>query len=42
MQHNSDAPWLEKLRQEYCVTAEQKDYEINDEILDKVLTKTAK
>ena len=41
VQHNSEAPWLEKLRQEYCVTAEQKDYEINDEILDKVLTRMA-
>ena len=39
--HNSEAPWLEKLRQEYCVTAEQKDYETNDEILDKVPTKMA-
>ena len=34
-------PWLEKLRQEYCVTAEQKDYEITDETLDKALTKMA-
>ena len=41
VQHNSEAPWLEKLIQEYCVTAEQKDYEINGEILDKVLTRMA-
>ena len=41
VQHNGEAPWLEKLRQQYCVTAEQKYYEINDEILDKVLTKMA-
>ena len=39
VQPNNEAPWLEKLRQEYCVTTEQKDYEITDEILDKALTK---
>ena len=41
VQHNNEAPWLEKLRHEYCVTAKQKDYEITDEILDKALTKMA-
>ena len=33
VQDNSEAPWLEKLRQENCVTAEQKGYEINDGFL---------
>ena len=42
VQHNNEAPWLEKLRQEYCVAAEQKNYEITDEILDKTLTKMGK
>ena len=38
-QHNTEAPWLEDLKQEYCKNVKAKDYEITDEVLDKVLSK---
>ena len=40
-QHNEEAPWIKELEKEYCTGANQKDYEITDEILDRVLTKLA-
>ena len=40
-QHNEEAPWIKELEKEYCTDANQKDYEITDEILDRVLTKLA-
>ena len=40
-QHNTEALWLEDLKQEYCKNVKAKDYEITDEVLDKVLSKLA-
>ena len=39
--HNKNAPWLQLLKEEYCVDATQEPYEITDEILDKILSKLA-
>ena len=39
--HNKNAPWLQLLKEEYCVDATQEPYEITDEILDKILNKLA-
>ena len=41
VQHKIDTPWIETLRNEYCRNAEQKQYEINNEILDKILSQMA-
>ena len=40
-QHDTEAPWLANLKQEYCKNVKAKDYEITDEVLDKVLSKLA-
>ena len=40
-EHNKNAPWIKELEEEYCKEVHQKDYEITDEILNKVLTKLA-
>ena len=40
-QHNTEAPWLEDLKQEYCKNVKARDYEITDEVLDKILSKLA-
>ena len=39
--HNKNAPWLQFLKEEYCVDATQEPYEITDEILNKILNKPA-
>ena len=39
--HNKNAPWLQLLKEEYCVDATQEPYEITDKILDKILSKLA-
>ena len=36
VKHNQDAPWIQVLRNEYCVEAQQEQYVITD-IFDKVL-----
>ena len=40
-EHNKNSPWIKELEEEYCKEVHQKDYEITDEILNKVLTKLA-
>ena len=40
-QNNKNSPWIKELEEEYCKEVHQKDYEITDEILNKVLTKLA-
>ena len=37
--YKQDAPWLHTLHNEYAADAQQKEYEITDEILEKVLSK---
>ena len=39
--HIKNVPWLQLLKEEYCVDATQELYEITDEILDKILNKLA-
>ena len=41
VEHNPDAPWITTLRDEYCMNVEQKQYEITDEILNKILSRMA-
>ena len=40
-EHNTNSPWIKELEEEYCKEVHQNDYEITDEILNKVLTKLA-
>ena len=40
-EQNKNTPWIKELEEEYCKEVHQKDYEITDEILNKVLTKLA-
>ena len=40
-EHNKNSPWIKELKEEYCKEVHQKDYEITDEILNKILTKFA-
>ena len=39
--YKQDVPWLHTLHNEYATDAQQKEYEITDEILEKVLSKMA-
>ena len=39
--YKQDTPWLHTLHNEYATDAQQKEYEITDEILEKVLSKMA-
>ena len=41
LQHNQDAPWIKILEEEYRVDARQQNYEITDEVLDKVINRMA-
>ena len=41
MQHNKEAPWITILEKEYCVDAHPAEYEITDELLEKVIGKMA-
>ena len=38
---NLEAPWLETLEQEHAVNAVQTEYQITDEVPDRVITKMA-
>ena len=40
-EHRSDTPWMEMLKREYCKEAMQKNYEIDDKVMDKLLSKMA-
>ena len=37
--YNTNAPWINELKTNYCVNMNQKDYEINLETLNEVLSK---
>ena len=41
VKHKQDAPWIQVLRNEYCVEAQQEQYVITDDIFDKVLHRLA-
>ena len=41
VEHNADAPWITTLRDEYFMNVEQKQYEITDETLNKILSRMA-
>ena len=41
VKHKQDAPWIQVLRNEYCVEAQQVQYVITDDIFDKVLHRLA-
>ena len=40
-EHRSNTPWMEMLKREYCKEATQKNYEIDDKVMDKVLSTMA-
>ena len=40
-QHNTETPWLNDLKEEYCKNVKPKTYEITDERLEKVLSRMA-
>ena len=41
LQHNTEAHWLNEIREEYCKDVNPKPYVIIDEILNKILSKMA-
>ena len=41
VKHKQDAPWIQVLRNEYCVEAQQEQYVITDDIFDEVLNRLA-
>ena len=41
VKHKQDTPWIQVLRNEYCVEAQQEQYVITDDIFDKVLHRLA-